>query len=160
MEISTHKVSNKEIIHQLIDFVIKHRKIMQCYLDETGVYHSQHRLLMVISHNPDASQNDIAKSMDISAAAVAVSLKKLEKRGYIKREMVKEDNRLNKIIITEKGNKVVEQSKQIFDYADQKVFEGLTEEEKHTLSGLLKKLDANLAKMEDEIKQKKKGYNG
>jgi MarR family. len=113
---------------------------MQCYLDETGVYHSQHRLLMVISHNPDASQNDIAKSMDISAAAVAVSLKKLEKRGYIKREMVKEDNRLNKIIITEKGNKVVEQSKQIFDYADQKVFEGLTEEEKHTLSGLLKNL--------------------
>lgn len=156
----SYKISNKEIIHQLIDFAIKHRKIMQNYLDETGVYHSQHRLLMEISHNPDASQNDIARSMDISAAAVAVSLKKLEKRGYIKREMVEEDNRLNKITITEKGNGVVEQSKQIFDYADRKIFEGFTDDEKNTLSGLLRKLDANLIKMEDEIKQKKKGYNG
>jgi len=92
---------------------MKHRRIMQKFLDETGVYQAQHRLLMEIFRNPDASQNDIARSMDVSAATIAVSLKKLEKGGYIKRETVEEDNRFNKITITEKGNKVVEQSKQI-----------------------------------------------
>lgn len=149
------KISNKEIIHQLINFAVKHRRIMQNYLDETGVYHAQHRLLMEISCNPNVSQMDIAKSMDISAATVAVALKKLEKGGYINREVDEEDNRLNKITITDKGNRVVEQSKQIFDYTDQKVFEGFTEEEKYTLYALMQKLNENLIKMEDELKLKK-----
>lgn len=149
------KISNKKIIYQLICFALKHRKIMQHYLDETGVYHAQHRLLMEISRNPDASQKDIARSMEVSAATVAVSLKKLEKGGYIVREIDEEDNRLNKIIITEKGNKVVKQSKQIFDSVDHKVFAGFTEEEKNTLLALLQKLNANLAGMEEEIKLKK-----
>ena len=150
-----NKISNKKIIHQLISFAIKHRKIMQYYLDETGVYQAQHRLLMVIAHNPNASQNDIAKMMDVSAATIAVSLKKLKKEGYIKKEMDEEDNRLNKIALTEKGNRVVEQRRQIFETTDQKVFDGFTEEEKNTLSVLLQKLDDNLVRMEDEIKLKR-----
>ena len=50
---------------------------MQNYLDATGVFHAQHRLLMEIARNPNVSQNDIAKIMDVSAATIAVSLKKL-----------------------------------------------------------------------------------
>lgn len=149
------RISNKRIIHQLISFAIKHRKIMQNYLDETGVYQAQHRLLMEISHNQNASQTDIARSMDVSAATIAVSLKKLEKGGYIHKEMDEGDNRFNQITITEKGNQVVERSKQIFEETDRRVFEGLTEEEKVTLSLLLQKLDANLTRMEDAIKLRK-----
>jgi len=149
------KIRDKEIIRQFITFAMKHRKIMQFYLDETGVYHAQHRLLMEISRNPNASQTDIARSMDVSTATIAVSLKKLEKGGYIKKEMDEGDNRLNQITITDKGNKVVEQSKQIFDSIDRKVFEGFTEAEKISLLALLQKLNSNLIKMEDEIKIKK-----
>ena len=150
-----NKIDNKVIIKQLIKFAIKHGKIMQHYLEETGVYHAQHRLLMEISRNPDASQIDIARSMDISAATIAVSLKKLEKGGYICREMDEEDNRLNKITITEKGEKVVEQSKRIFDSAGQKVLEGFTEEDKYTLFCLIERINANLTRMEDEIQEGK-----
>ena len=146
---------NKGIIFQIIGFTVKHRKIMQNYLDETGVFQAQHHLLMKLHHNQNASQKELAASMDVSAAAIAVSLKKLEKGGYIKKEMDQGDNRLNQITITEKGNKVVEKSKQIFDSTDQKVFEGITEEEKRTLSSLLKKLEDNLTRMDDEIKSKK-----
>jgi len=147
--------SNKAIIYQIIGFAIRHRKVMQNYLDETGVYQAQHHLLMRISHNRNVSQKDLALSMDVSPSTIAVSLKKLEKGGYIKKEMDKGDNRFNKIAITEKGYRVVEQSRQIFESADQKLFEGFTEEEKRTLSALLKKLDVNLTGMEDEIKSKK-----
>ena len=150
-----NEISNKKIIHQLINFALKHRRIMQNYLDETGVYQAQHRLLMEIARNPNFSQNDIARTMDVSAATVAVSLKKLEKGGYICRVTDEADNRLNKITITEKGNAVVEQSRKIFRSTDQKVFAGFAEEEKHTLSVLLHKLDVNLDKMEEELKLKK-----
>jgi len=152
---SNKKTSNKEIIGQLITFAIKHRKIMQNYLDKTGVYQAQHRLLMTIAHNPNTSQIELAKSMDVSPATIAVSLKKLEKEGYINRQKDKDDNRLNNITITEKGNRVVEQSRQIFKLSDEKVLEGFTEDEKYTLFVLLKKVNANLEIMEDEIKEEK-----
>jgi len=80
------KISNKEVIRQLIIFAMKHRRIMQKFLDETGVYQAQHRLLMEIFRNPDASQNDIARSMDVSAATIAVSLKSWRKGIYQKRD--------------------------------------------------------------------------
>lgn len=146
--------SPRGILHQIIGFSIKHRKIMQNYLDETGVYQSQHRLLMEISHHKSASQKDLARSMKVSAATIAVSLKKLEKGGYIHKETDKGDNRLNRITITEKGDRVVKQSKQIFRTTNQKVFEGLSENERCTLSELLRKLDGNLNKMDDEINSK------
>jgi len=155
MDHNNDKVTNKRIIRQLIDFAKKHRKLMQHYLDETGVYQAQHRLLMEISHQPNASQAEIARSMDISPATIAVSLKKLEKGGYIQRVMDETDNRFNQITITEKGNRVVEQSKQIFETTEGKVLEGFTEEEKTMLSILLQKLNTNLGKMEDEIKVRK-----
>lgn len=150
-----NEISNKKIIYQLINLAIKHKKIMQNYLDETGVYHAQYRLLLAISHNENASQNDIAKLMDVSAATIAVSLKKLEKGGYINREIDEKDNRLNKINITEKGKKVVKQSKKIFEAVDQKVFQGITDEEKAALINLLQKLNNNLSKIEDELESKK-----
>lgn len=157
---SDNKISDKSIIYQIIGFAIKHRKIMLNSLEETGVYQAQHHLLMKIAHNQNASQKELAMSMDVSAATIAVSLKKLEKGGYITKEMDVTDNRLNQITITEKGNKVVEQSKLIFDISDRRALEGFTEEEKNTLSGLLQRLDVNLAGMEEEIKSKKrKGTN-
>src|SRR5690554_3253070 len=94
---------DKHIIHQLITFAIKHRKIMQNYLDATGVYHAQHRLLMEISRNLNAPQIELERQMDVSSATIAVSLKKLEKGGYIIKKTDDVDNRLNQIVITEKG---------------------------------------------------------
>lgn len=147
-------MEGKKIIYQIIGFSMKHRKVMQSYLNETGVYQAQHRLLMSIYHNQNVSQKDIAAAMDVSPATIAVSLKKLEKGGYIKRETDTGDNRLNQITITEKGNRVVEQSKRIFESADKRIFEGFTESEKNTLADLLEKLSSNLAKMEEEIKSR------
>ena len=147
--------SGKQIMHQIIHFAIKHRKIMQSSLDETGIYHAQHRLLMKIFHNQYASQKELAESMEVSTAAIAVSLKKLEKGGYAQKVMDQSDNRLNQIVITEKGNQIVEQSKQIFDQSEQKVFQGFTDEEKNVLYILMQKLHVNLSDMEEEIKTKK-----
>jgi len=149
------KVNNKALIHMLIGFAMKHRRIMQYYLDETGVYQAQHRLLMHISCNRNVSQKDIADSMGISAATIAVSLKKLEKGGYINKVMDEGDNRFNQITLTDKGKSVVEQSIRIFEETDSKVFEGFTEDEKSALAALLQKLDDNLIKMEEEIKLQK-----
>ncbi len=149
--------SNRErdMIFMLVSFAIKHRKVMQNLLDKTGVYQAQYYLLMVISCNQYASQKELADSLEISTATVAVSLKKLETGGYIKKVMDENDNRLNKIVITEKGNKVVEESRKIFKLRDERIFRGFTDNEMDTLSEMVQKLNQNLASMEEDIKAEK-----
>ncbi|WP_058486698.1 MarR family winged helix-turn-helix transcriptional regulator [Defluviitalea phaphyphila] len=151
---SENKQIIRETIRQIIDFKIKHRKIMQHYLQKTGVYHSQHRLLMEIARNKYASQKDLAKLMGVSTATIAVSLKKLQKNGYINKLIDKNDNRLNNITITKKGNEIVKQSKQIVDSIDEKLFSGFKKEDIYTLFTLFQKLNANLDMIEDEIDDK------
>jgi len=148
------QITNKEVIQQLIYFAIKHRKIMQHYLDKTGVFHAQHRILMNIYHHPNVSQNDLAKMMEVSSATIAVSLKKLEKEGYIERVVDETDNRFNKINITEKGKQVILHSKEIIEATDEKVLQDFTDEEKYNLFSLLKKVNDNLARMEEEVQIK------
>jgi DNA-binding MarR family transcriptional regulator len=144
------RTTERKIIHQIIHFAKKHRKVMQYFLDETGVYQAQHRLLMIISHWPYSSQKKLAEVMEVSTATVAVSLKKLEKAGLISKSMDETDNRLNRIVITDKGNKIVEQSKQIFQATEKRVFDGFTEEEMTILNDLMEKLHRNLSEMEEE----------
>ena len=96
------------------------------------------------------SQKDIAKHFEISAAAVAVSLKKLEAGGYIKRKCAENDNRYNEIEITEKGKEVVDFSHSIFEEIDAKTFSNINDEEKEQLIFLLNKVLGNLKNMTDK----------
>ena len=95
--------------HCLIEKYIRvarlHRSMMERRLDGTGVYRSQHQILMFVSDNPNVSQKELARMYGVSGATIAVSLKKLEKGGYIRRLVDQEDNRCNQICITDKGRK-------------------------------------------------------
>ena len=86
------------------------RRCIEKKVNHTGVYQSQHRLLMHLNHHPNCSQIEIAREMEISPAAVAVSLKKLESGGYIMRETTESDSRTHRVTITKKGRSVIERS--------------------------------------------------
>lgn len=119
----------------------------------TGVYRSQHQLLMQIAHHPKSSQIEIAERLDISPAAVAVSLKKLEKGGYIKKDLDTADNRINQIEVTEKGKYVVEKSHLIFEEIEKTIFERFTEEEIEKTGELLERIYQNLCRVQEGRKE-------
>ena len=121
------------LVHRLVKLYLKighlHREILDKEVRQTGVYRSQHRILMYLASNPDVSQKEIAHFQGVSTATIAVSLKKLEKAGYIKREVDPADNRCNRIHLTEKGEKIVTQSHEIFYRVEEKMFQGFDEKE-------------------------------
>ena len=115
------------------------------------MHHSQHRLLMHLSHTKEIqNQTDIAKKFEVSQAAIAVALRKLESNGYIKKEVQQNDNRFNKILITEKGNELIKKSRETFDEMDKYIFKDFTEKEIDDLTFLLKKMRKNLNEKECE----------
>lgn len=134
--------------HRTIDALIQmmrlHRTVLEYGLRETEVYRSQHQILMYLADNSNVSQKEIADLHHVSTATIAVSLKKLEQGGYISRMVDHDDNRCNKICITEKGKAVVKNSRKIFQEIEQQMFAGISEEETKQLRATVAKISDNL----------------
>jgi len=125
------------------------RRTMERKVKSTGVYSSQHRILMHLNCKPNCSQAELAEHLEISPAAIAVSIKKLEKGGYIRRETDVSDCRAYQVIVTAKGRQVIEQSISIFQEVEAEMFAGLDEEQMEQMSFFLEQMYRNL----NEIKQ-------
>lgn len=134
--------------HRLVEKYIRltrlHRSVVERRLSCTGVYRSQHQILMFVSSNPNVSQKELARMYGVSGATITVSLKKLEKGGYISRLVDQNDNRFNQICITEKGRKVVEDSVSIFQHMELCMFKGFSENDREVLGELLDRIYGNL----------------
>lgn len=147
------KMKEKEITFKMIRTNIIHRRITESCLEGVGVFQGQHRILMELSENEYQSQKEIAAAMKVSTATIAIALKKLEKNGYINKIMDEEDNRLNKIVITQKGQNAIEMSRQLFDDIDSTMFEGFSNEEKNKFVNMLDRIEENLLKYEENKKR-------
>lgn len=135
-----------------------HRRLFERRTAEAfGIHRSQHMTLMFISNHPDASQRDIAERFEISAAAVAVTLKKLEAGCYIVRSAVDNDCRRNQISLTEKGREVIDETHTLFSDIDRAMFGGLSSSEIACLSCCLEKMNENLRKAEKSLTEQSKG---
>lgn len=103
-------------------------------------------MLAIIAENKSICQKDIAQKLDISSAAVAVTLNKLEGAGYISRSQSFDDARKNHITITDSGVALLKKTKQIFDAMDAEMFENVTDEEIEQMTAILSKLSAKQGK--------------
>lgn len=124
-----------------------HKKKIERQLEGTGVHRAQHRLLMTLSENEFGSQSELASMLEVSTATVAVSLKKLERDGYIQKEVKKDDSRVNFVRLTPKGEAVVQKSRKIFEMMEQQVIKGFSEEELVSLRKSLRRIYNNLSEI-------------
>ncbi len=146
----------KETTHLLLKTQRMMNRLIEKKVAHTGVYKSQHRLLMMLAKNPNCSQNELAEKMDISPAAIAVSLKKLEKGNYIGKATAEIDNRVNEVFVTEKGEKIIRDSVKMFDEMDKHLYESFSESELFQMQDYLKRMNQSLqeylSKMEENEK--------
>lgn len=137
-----------EDCHDFIKHFIKvaktHRKIMERKFSQTGVYRSQHQILMYVADHPNASQKELAALHNVSPATIAVTLKKMEKGGYLMRQVDETDNRFHQIALTEKGWETVEISRKMFKEMEQIMMDGITIEEMHQTEEVLKHIFYNM----------------
>jgi len=141
----------REALHRMIAAMRQHRRMFDTMREKTGLGRSAHRALMILSDHDDLSQTALAERLEISTAAVAVLLKKLEAEGYILRTANACDSRLNSVELTENGKAIVKQSRKDFDTIDKAVFDGFSTEEIEKLINYLDRLQNNMEKAKEEI---------
>ncbi len=135
-----------ELMHLFLYTNRLHRSMVEEKLSDLEVHSSQHHMLAIIAENKSICQKDIAQKLDISSAAVAVTLNKLEGAGYISRSQSFDDARKNHITITDSGVALLKKTKQIFDAMDAEMFEDVTDEEIEQMTAILSKLSAKQGK--------------
>ncbi len=143
----TNDEKYRAIMGKLMAIMRDHKSTIDSYVNETKLHKSQHRLLMVLSRmEKNISQRDLAEILNITPAAVAVTLKKMEKMGLVNRMVAEQDNRYNQVVLTDKGKKIVKESRKIFQYVDEKMFAGFSQEELDAFEGYLNRVKENLIK--------------
>ena len=122
-----------------------HRKQVERFADTLGVHRSQHFVLMRTAHmGGSVAQKTLASELEISPAALAVTLKKLQNGGFIKKVPTEDDQRENTVTLTEKGKEIIRVSEQKFSGIDAKMMEGFSDEELLRLLGFLERMQENL----------------
>lgn len=76
-----------------------------------------------------SSQRELSDALHVSPASVAVSLKSLERGGYVEKHADASDQRRKSVRLTPKGAEAIRQCYQVFSHVDQVMFQGFTQEE-------------------------------
>lgn len=113
-------------------------------LKKFGLGSGQSIFLFQLYKKDGVTQEELANTLYIDKGTTARSLKTLEEQGFIKKEHVISDKRLNIIYLTEKALKLEEEITNILKKWDGILSNSLSSEEKDTLLQLLKKIsDSN-----------------
>lgn len=146
--------NTKQLVHEFIAAGKLHHRAIENAVRGMKIHHSGHRLLVYLSRcEVMPSQKEIAARFEISPAAVANNLKKLEKDGYITRMTDDGDTRCNRIAITEKGKMILAETKTLFEGVDERMLEGLSAEERTLLFSCLSRMKRNLTSLCEENKE-------
>ena len=123
---------------------------IQTELAAAGLQEVGHPRLMCILHTAGArgadgqTQRELAQLLHVSPAAVATSLKSLEKKGYICREPEPGDARRNRVTLTDKGQRAVDDCFACLQRVTRRAFTGLSNEEQAVLRGFYLRMLDNL----------------
>lgn len=109
---------------------------------------AQHMMLVNVSKMSESgslpSQRELARAMHLSPATVTATLKLLERDGYVRRIPDADDQRINRVALTESGEALMREGMRRLDVLESVMLEGLSPEEQDTLCQCLSKMRTNL----------------
>ena len=108
------------------------------FLDELDLTYTQYITMMVMWDKKSINVKDLGKRLYLDSGTLTPLLKKLEKKGYIKRRRSEKDERNLIVTITEKGENLKEKAAEVPLKMEQCV--NLSQDEAKTLYVLLYKL--------------------
>ncbi|MBO6273420.1 MarR family transcriptional regulator [bacterium] len=105
-----------------------------------GLVPSHGDILVCLYQNNKMTMKDIADTIHRTRPTVTVLVDKLEKSGYLKREISQEDNRYTYIVLTKKGQDFKPVFEKISQNLNDMLYKNLSEQEADILENLLQKI--------------------
>ena len=131
-------------VHMLSRLLKRNTDIEVTKYGITGVQSAMIGFIYEETRKKDVFAKDIEKAFDLRRASSAGLIQNMERNGLIKREMVGNDARLRKIVLTEKALELRKKLDKSIKSMEKKMQEGLTKEEIEKYIELTKKMAKNL----------------
>lgn len=120
--------------------------ILEMRLSKYDLVKGQASLLLLIRDNDGITQNELANIVGIKDSSMSVRLDKLERNGYIIREVDQENQKRKKLYITATGKTASIQCRKILREFDEKLYDGFTKKD-------IKQFEKYLEKMMNNVKK-------
>lgn len=145
------KCFNEDSLYSVFYSVIKlHYRTMHGMLDKVGLYPGQPPLLFSLYFKDGQSQKELADKIKVKPATLTVMLSRMEKTDLVLRRPDKDDQRVSRVFITDKGKEMCGEIKKITEEAQDICFKNFTEEELIIVRRLFMQMKDNLLEVVDE----------
>lgn len=125
------------------------RKAFNEAASEEGLFSGQTDILFFINKNEGCTLGELSKELGVAVATASVSVKRMEKAGFILKKADEKDARLTRLYPTDRAKQAPENIRKKMDSLDEVIKKGMSAEEAEMLSMLLEKAIYNLKKEED-----------
>lgn len=113
----------------------------------------QYLFLITLYENEGINQKVLGEKLLIDRANTTRAIKKLEQAGYVKTIVDTADKRNKKLYLTKEGHGIIPAIRQVLVKTRITMLEGLTEEESEQLFCLLEKIEKNVEKGIETMKE-------
>ncbi len=139
----------KKFINELHIVQKEAKKLAFMKLKDSHISPEQCHLLVLINccH---MNQKQLAAQMHISEATLSVRITRLEKAGYVEKEINLNDKRNYTLKISDKGKEILEEQMIALEGIMEDIFKGVSDEEINNAIVLLKKLENNMNRGEED----------
>lgn len=113
----------------------------------------QPMLLSILRQKPDGiaeSQRELAEQLHVTPATVTVSLRSMERDGYVTKIVDSADMRRKRIALTDKGREVLDKLDLVFERINSEMFDGFSDEERDEISNYFNRMISNLQRITAE----------
>lgn len=136
-------------IGKLISMISRSQIIyLNHHLKDLDINSTQLHLLFEISHQNNINQDSIASRCNFNKGAVARSIKKMEDKDLIVREIDENNRRQNKISLTPKGKEIIKKGIEILKNWEKKVFNNDIIDDR-TFKNVLKEIAINAIELNE-----------
>lgn len=113
------------------------RQVFNQAASEEGLFSGQQDILFALVENEGITLGALAKKIGVSVATASVSVKRMEKAGFIKKRCDKNDARIIRLYPTEKAKTAPENIKKKMDNLENTLNKGMSKEEIMAFSDFL-----------------------
>ena len=113
-------------------------------LDEIALMHGWILRYLYEHQDKEIYQKDIEEKFCVTRSTVSKVLKGMESKGLLRRESVSSDARLKRLVLTEEGREINANAAVERIELENRIRDGLSDEEFHTLMHLLKRVADNM----------------
>lgn len=118
-------------------------------LTEMGIHPGQLPVLRAVSINEGITQRELAQELHVKPPTIAVTIKRMEKAGMIRRREDQTDRRVCRLYLTEAGQQLDKRLKKLLEENGRLMLKGFSEKEVQEMKGYFDRIIQNIQEISE-----------